>query len=131
MRRPLESFPSWTPSHDARSSGAPQRQRRLEGREPHEAPAHGGVADRFLGHLYLTLFPADPSLCPPILASGQVTAFAVLPGTPSDLSSPHPSRTKPHKPGYTSLGFSPATQRILHETRTPSLLLLLYCCQGT
>jgi hypothetical protein len=56
----------------------PQRQRRLESREPHEAPARGqgGVPDRFLGHLYLTLLPGGPILVPPILASGQSTAVA-------------------------------------------------------
>src|SRR5918997_2425829 len=52
----------------------PQRQRRLEGRESHEAPARGqgGVADRFLGHLFLTLFPAGPSSCPRSLRPGRL-----------------------------------------------------------
>ena len=44
----------------------------------HEAPAcgQGGVPDRFLGHLYLTLLPGGPILVPPILASGQSIAVA-------------------------------------------------------
>ena len=77
MRRPHGSFPSWTPPHDAPPGGA-QRQCRLDGRETHEAAARGqgGVPDRFLGHLYLTLLPGGPILVPLILASGQSTAVA-------------------------------------------------------
>src|SRR5918997_7145650 len=62
----------------------PQRQRRLEGRESHEAPARGqgGVADRLLGHLYLALLPGGPILVPPDPRVRAVYSVRLLRGTP-------------------------------------------------